>query len=217
NLHEPLKMIFCFMHAINTIIGRIVLYPVVKKVASHNARIVSFFNGSHFWGRQLKLQAAKSGVKQSLETNTESRFYALILQFMSTRDHWYTLLSCICVQDDVQHSVNKLSPVNRDVIQIMLDSVHWAWNDQLVCVTKPLIDIIGDIEGRDATLADCMLELIWAHHKVNHQLGFHALNTNLQWFTLFFHPLCWCLAVLSAQHSHKVKVAIHIATEIAHK
>lgn len=63
----------------------------MKSTASKNARIVSFFNSSHYWGGQLDILAKEGNVTRSLKTNTESRFYALILQCMSTRDHQYVL------------------------------------------------------------------------------------------------------------------------------
>jgi len=31
-----------------------------------------------------------------------------------------------------------------------------------------LMDLIRDVKACDATLADCMLQLIWAHHKIIH-------------------------------------------------
>ena len=82
------------------------------------------------------------------------------------------------------------------------------------------MDAIGNLESRDATLADCMLELIrcarqmyrveldpdedvdfWVHTKLvfNHKL--HAMNTSIHVLSLFLHPLCRKLAVSQAAKS----------------
>ncbi|EIN13163.1 hypothetical protein PUNSTDRAFT_59810 [Punctularia strigosozonata HHB-11173 SS5] len=117
------------------------------------------------------------------------------------------------------------------------DVQRWAATYQLIRITRPLVDIIGNIEGRDANLADCMLELIWAHREVNRRLAyeegddigflshtrrtlndqFHAMNTDLHWFALFLHPLCRRLAVSSASHSRNITAAVSIALGIAYK
>ena len=34
---------------------------------------------------------------------------------------------------------------------------HWQLTDQLLRVCKPFVDGIGNLESRDATLADCEL------------------------------------------------------------
>ncbi|TFY74736.1 hypothetical protein EWM64_g9276 [Hericium alpestre] len=153
---------YCFMHGINTIIRKITTFPAMKTVVSKNARIVSFFRGSHYWGGQLKEKAASMGIKRGLKTNTETRFYALILQALSVQEHRRALAD-ICLHDDAMRSINGMSPVRREVITIVMDPQHWTYNDQLIRTCKPLVDIIGNIESRDATLADCMLELIGAH------------------------------------------------------
>ena len=81
--------------------------------------------------------------------------------------------------------------------------------DQIIQICKPLVDIVGDVKSQDATLTDCMLQLIWAHQAVinvpivegddpafaDHaknvlNVQFHAMNTDIHWLTLFLHPLC---------------------------
>ncbi|KAF8235667.1 hypothetical protein L208DRAFT_1255375, partial [Tricholoma matsutake] len=43
----------CFMHGINTIVGKIAAWPKIKAMIMKNSCIVSFFNSSHYWGGQL--------------------------------------------------------------------------------------------------------------------------------------------------------------------
>jgi hypothetical protein len=121
----------------------------------------------------------------------------------------------------------------KDVVSTLLDAGHWLLTDQLICVTKPLVDVIGDTESRDAMLVDCMLQLIWAHQEIsqlpyvegnsvefsnearltlNHE--FHAMNTDLHWLALFLHPLGQKLAICSAVHSQRLTDAIAISLKI---
>ena len=221
------------MHSINTIIGKIVSYPSVKKTITSNSRIVSFFNSSHYWGGQLEKICKENGVTRGLKTNTESRFYALILQALSVREHKTSLMT-LCVRDDAQQSQGGLTAVAKDVLATVFDVQWWKLTDQLIRVCKPLVDIIGDVESRDASLADCMLQMIWAHRQIKklpHIPGddseflrhaqrvvnaqFHDMNTDIHWLTLFLHPLCRKLAISNSPHSRKLDDAYKISLGIA--
>jgi len=95
------------MHGINTIIGKVVAYPRIKDAITKNSRIVTFFNASHYWGGQLDLAATKKGVTRGLKTNTESRFYALILQALSVKEH----KSALTEREDAQRAMGGLTPI----------------------------------------------------------------------------------------------------------
>jgi hypothetical protein len=55
----------------------------MKRVISRTARIVSFFNGSHYWGGQLDDAVRLMNILRSMKTNTEFRWSSLILQALS--------------------------------------------------------------------------------------------------------------------------------------
>jgi hypothetical protein len=78
-----LQIFPCFLHNLNTIIGKIVSYPSMKQVATKSARIVYYFNSTHYWGGQLDKEAKSLNITRGLKTNTESRWYSLILQAIS--------------------------------------------------------------------------------------------------------------------------------------
>ncbi|KAF8162669.1 ribonuclease H-like domain-containing protein [Crassisporium funariophilum] len=225
--HPWIIPIACFMHGINTIIGKIA-------VITKNSRIVLFFNSSHYWGGQLELVAKGKGVTRGLKTNTKLRFYALILQCLSVQDHKSALMD-LCSRDNAQCSVCGLTLVSKNVVNTVFDLTRCDLTNQLIRICKPLVDIIGNVKSRNATLADCMLELIWAHQEVNrvqdtngddvdfanharHVLNsqFHSMNTDIHWLALFLHPLCQKLAISSAIHSRKLEHAYKIALNIAH-
>ncbi|KAF8150128.1 hypothetical protein B0H34DRAFT_638867, partial [Crassisporium funariophilum] len=165
NEHSWIIPITCFMHRINTIIGKVVSYPSIKATITKNLRIITFFNMSHYWGRQLTKLAKEKGVTCGLKTNTGSQFYTLILQALSVPNH-KAALTDLCSQDSPQRIIGSLTPVNKDVVAAVFDLVCWHLADQLICICKPLVDIIGDIKSHNANLADCMLQLIWAHQEV---------------------------------------------------
>lgn len=40
------------------------------------------------------------------------------------------------------------------------DRTFWQWLDQLIKTVKPIVNAIGNLESREVSLADCMLEFI---------------------------------------------------------
>ncbi len=68
-------------------IGDITTFVRMKVVVSKATQIVTFFNGSHYWGGQLKEEARKDGIRMSLRQNCESRWYALVLHCMSVQSY----------------------------------------------------------------------------------------------------------------------------------
>ena len=68
-------------------IGKIVAFPIMKEAVSRNTKVVSFFKRSHYWGGQLEQVAAANGLTRGLKTHADSRWYTLILQALSVRDH----------------------------------------------------------------------------------------------------------------------------------
>ncbi|KAF5328455.1 hypothetical protein D9758_018916 [Tetrapyrgos nigripes] len=57
----------CFLHQLNMTIGEIIAYSLMKKTLIQSTRIVTFFNSSHHWGGQLKLEAKKAGYHTGTE------------------------------------------------------------------------------------------------------------------------------------------------------
>ena len=119
------------MHGINTIIGKVVAFLSAKQAVSKNLWIVTFFNASHYWGGQLKEVASSKGVNRGLKTNTESRFYALILQALSIKDH-KAVLMVLCSRDGAQRKINGLTLVNEDVVATVFDLLCWRMTDQII-------------------------------------------------------------------------------------
>ncbi|KAF8998144.1 hypothetical protein BDQ17DRAFT_1428634 [Cyathus striatus] len=146
--------------------GKILSFPPIKRLIAKNVKIISFFSSSHYWGGQLEELAKEHNITRGLKKNVETQFYAVILQAISIQEHKQILFK-ICSHDDAQCSICGLSPIKRDVIESVMELDHWQLNEEFICICKPLVDVIGDTKSRDATLADCMIQLIWAHHQIN--------------------------------------------------
>ncbi|KAF8991925.1 hypothetical protein BDQ17DRAFT_1432726 [Cyathus striatus] len=95
---------------------------------------------SHYWGGQLDKLAKENKVM-------------LILQALSVQEH-KKVLSDLCTRDEAQQTINGLSPIRHDVIVSVLEVGRWQLNEEFIKICKPLIDLIGDTESRDITLAD---------------------------------------------------------------
>jgi hypothetical protein len=63
----------CFLHSLNTIVGKIVTYPKAKKTILNTNKVTTFFNSSHYWGGQEAEEAKERWkVTRKLKTHTES-------------------------------------------------------------------------------------------------------------------------------------------------
>ncbi|KAJ6628792.1 hypothetical protein B0H10DRAFT_1940177 [Mycena sp. CBHHK59/15] len=115
-----------------------------------------------------------------------------------------------------------------------MDVDYWNKLDQLIRICKPLVDAISNLESRDVTLADCMLELICcARHMASFEvtsdddLGFvdharstfthefHDMNTDIHTLTLFLHPRCRKLALSQASKAKTFQQICQTALQIA--
>ncbi|KAF9243739.1 ribonuclease H-like domain-containing protein [Melanogaster broomeanus] len=220
--------------SLNTLIGEIVAYPLMKKVITQTTRIATFFTSSHYWGGQLNDEAKLQGIKQRLKQNCESRFYTLILHCLSVLSHKNALYQ-VCLRPGAQRKINNESPVASNVVETVLhDRFYWKHLEQLVKTTKFLVDAIGNVESRQASLADCMLELIrcakrmsqlqldpddnvgfWQHAKAVFNRRFHATNTDYHSLALFLHPICRKLAISQAASGRSIEHMIKIALGIS--
>ncbi|KAK7045151.1 ribonuclease H-like domain-containing protein [Favolaschia claudopus] len=227
----------CFLHGINTILGKIVSYPGIKEFIVATAAIVSFFNSSHYWGGQLEEEAKAIKQGRSLKTRTESRWYSLILQALSVVVHRVALVR-VCSRPDAQKKTNGMTPVSANVIKWVMNLQYWERLDQIIKVCKPLVDAIGNLENREVNLADCMLELLrcakhvssislqrlpgedWGfldHARTTFVKEFQEMNTDVHALALFLHPRCRKLAVSQVAKSRTFEQMCKTAGEIAMK
>ncbi|KAJ7230543.1 ribonuclease H-like domain-containing protein [Mycena pura] len=211
----------CWVHQLNTLVGEICSYAAAKAALGKANRIVTFFNGSHYWGGQLKIAARAEKVTRGLKKNCESRWYAVILLTLSVSAH-QTPLSILVARPDARKPTDGCSAVNVDVIRIIqdIDDTFWPWITRVIRVARPFVDAIAASEGRSVSLADCMLNLLGAARQLSvletkdddtaefqafqkhaHAVvdkRFRQMATPVHRLALFLHPLCRKFAVVDA-------------------
>ncbi|KAJ7194560.1 ribonuclease H-like domain-containing protein [Mycena pura] len=209
----------CWAHQTNTLAGEMCRFPAIKSAIQRGNHIVTFFNGLHYWGGQLKAVALAEKITRGLKKNCESRWYAIILLAMSVEAH-QTPLSLLVARPDARKVTGGFSAVNGDVIRTIQDYADdfWPWISRLIRVARPFVDSIAACEGRDVTLADCMLSLLGAARQLNfldpggddtadflefceHACAvvdkrFRKMATPIHRLALFLHPICRKLAVV---------------------
>src|SRR4051812_12896201 len=62
-------------------------YPLATKTLANNARIVSFFRSSHFWGKLLHDWGVNQNKRRWLTTWSETRWYSAIKTCLSVDDY----------------------------------------------------------------------------------------------------------------------------------
>lgn len=119
---------------------------------------------------------------------------------------------------------------------VLYTPTHWDLNAQLIRYTKPLVDTIGNLETRDASLADCLIELLKSartlesfkplpredesfarHAKEVLRKTFHRMNHDVHFLALFLHPLCRRLALSNWKLARTYADVVRIALKLAQK
>ncbi|KIK78248.1 hypothetical protein PAXRUDRAFT_164513, partial [Paxillus rubicundulus Ve08.2h10] len=67
SLMYPLQTFACFLHSLNTLIGEIFAYPLMKKTVTQTTCIVMFFTSSHYWSGQPNDEVKQQGTSQWLK------------------------------------------------------------------------------------------------------------------------------------------------------
>jgi hypothetical protein len=70
----------CFLHQLNTVVSKIVMFAGAKAAISGTTQVVSFFICSYYWGGQEANAAKEQGITKQLKTHTDTRWYSFILQ-----------------------------------------------------------------------------------------------------------------------------------------
>jgi hypothetical protein len=140
----------------------------------------------------------------------------------------------LCLREDAQRRMQTFSPVAQDVLAIVTDMKYWHLNRQYIRTCKPIVDAIGNLESRDATLADCVIELLKIARTVNGLVleptdnvewaidatatfneEFHTLITGHHILALFLHPLARKLALSQRTYARTFPDICRIALELA--
>ncbi|CAG8435299.1 4131_t:CDS:2 [Scutellospora calospora] len=106
----------------------------------------------------LLLKQKKEGLRHSLTTFCETRWYSLAKVCLGVKAFENGFNKCI----DLSKTSN-YPAIRIEIQNIITNCHHFANNDTLLKVLIPIIDAIGRLESRDATLADIFKKLLSIH------------------------------------------------------
>ncbi|CAG8651720.1 6821_t:CDS:1, partial [Cetraspora pellucida] len=104
------------------------------------------------------------GVSHFLSTFCKTRWYSIAKVYLGVSAFKRAFQHCIKLSksDKIDYSA-----IKGDIKTIINDRYHFASNDALVKVIKPVVDAIERLESQDATLADVFKELIYIHLEIS--------------------------------------------------
>ncbi|CAG8661079.1 16171_t:CDS:2 [Cetraspora pellucida] len=140
------------------IVGFFSIVSVCKK----NQKLVNFFNASHIWHREMQNWQKQQGL------------YGVSAYEKGFRH-------CLLLSKTERPKYPEIE--NATVKNIIRDRYHFANNEALTKVIKPIVDAIGRLESSDSSLADVFKELIYIYQHISqleipiNGLKDHALAT----------------------------------------
>ncbi|CAG8720486.1 10884_t:CDS:2 [Cetraspora pellucida] len=215
----------CCLHAFNLIVKDIAGFTGTVSVCKNNQKLVNFFTASHIWLRVLKNWQKEEGISHFLTTFCKTQWYSLAKVCLGVSTFERGFQHCLKLSET---NKTKYPKIKDEIKSIVNDRYHFASNDTLVKVIKPVIDAIGRLESREATLADVFKELIYIHLEISRLdipiIGFktHALiiiskrarefSEDIYFIALFLSPIYKNIAVSRHMNSdHLLRECLKLA------
>ncbi|CAG8670315.1 18041_t:CDS:2 [Cetraspora pellucida] len=152
----------CCLHAFNLLAKNISAFRPLLTVIKNNQKLVNFFTSFHIWLRTLHDWQKKEGLSYSLTTFCETRWYSLAKVCLGVKTYERAFNSCIRLSGTDNYPI-----IKAEIQNIINNCYHFANNDTLLTVLIPVVDAIGHLESRDATLADIFKELIGIYNTIS--------------------------------------------------
>lgn len=196
NISEKYPAIFdlrCMPHYINLITQDIVNHSWAKEVVKSSMAIVNYFN--NHTRQNTMLAKCRSDDVPSLKGYVKTR--------------WFTCGNCIksiLLNEDALLKVVKSAEcdITADIRSIVLNRQYWADCETLFKVLSPLMTVIGQLESKNATIADCYHQLLSLAAVINENLSgpddfrhhcsamfarrWTDLNDEIHMLAFFLHP-----------------------------
>ncbi|CAG8789367.1 3841_t:CDS:1, partial [Cetraspora pellucida] len=163
--YPNLISIRCCLHVFNLIVKDIVSFPSAASVCKKNQKLVNFFNSAHIWCRELQNWQKNQKIKHILATFCETRWYSLAKVCMGVSAYEQGFHYCLTLSETKRPKYPEID--NTIVRNLIHDKFHFATNDTLTKVIKPIVDAIGRLESNDSTLADVFKELIYIYQQLS--------------------------------------------------
>ncbi|CAG8693720.1 439_t:CDS:2, partial [Cetraspora pellucida] len=106
----------------------------------------------------------ENSVSHFLSTFCETRWYSIAKVCLGVSTFERGFLYCLRLSESDKTNYPE---IRENIKNIINDRYHFASNNTLIQVIKPVVDAIGRLESRDATLADVFKELIYVHREVS--------------------------------------------------
>lgn len=190
----------CALHEFNSIIRSVLQHEDVVSVVRTNNSIIAFFKRAHYWAEVLQRLAKEAGISHGLSPYVDTRWVSIGKSCLSVQENEPLMQKCIQISSTLE-SQFKLSNAN---IELLNDRHHFANNQDLLQVLKPIVDSISRLEQDSSTLGDVLAEfgiLHWTISRINdnskrvlttckklalEQLCRRVKNYDSQWYWLAF-------------------------------
>ncbi|CAG8448340.1 13750_t:CDS:2, partial [Cetraspora pellucida] len=154
----------CCLHAFNLIAKNIASFTSIVSTCNANQKLVNFFTASHIWKHALQNWQKEQGVSHFLSTFCETRWYSIAKVCLGVSVFERGFQHCLRLSETDKINYPE---IKENIKAIINDRYHFASNDALIKVIKPIVDAIGRLESRDTTLADIFKELIYLHLEIS--------------------------------------------------
>ncbi|KAG2140385.1 hypothetical protein BD769DRAFT_1626295 [Suillus cothurnatus] len=170
----------CFLHSLNTIIGEICAHPFMKQHVIKATQVVTFFNGSHYWGGQLKEQEdAQKKIGGLLPVAPD-----IVTIVLHDAEFWPAIEPGIKVMKPIVDLIRDEESHNSSLASCMLGLIRLA-------------KTISQLPIEDGDNA------VFNQH-------FFMMNTKTHSLALFLHLMCQKLAILQAINGCSFKFMVEL-------
>jgi hypothetical protein len=139
----------CMPHYVNLITQDIMQHPWAKELLKTSQSVVNYF-GSHSRHKAHLVKCRSNGIPE-------------FKGYVSTR--WYSACNCIQSVFRNEEALRKLTlstdiDVSPEIRSIAVNRQFWADCELLLKIMSPLMKVVGQLESKTATIADCYLQLL---------------------------------------------------------
>ncbi|KAJ7447979.1 hypothetical protein FB451DRAFT_1533637 [Mycena latifolia] len=166
----------CFLHSLNTLVGEICLYPLIKKIISKANRVVTFFNSVTSHRQPLSIICLRPDAQK--KTNGLSAVGSDVIAIvLNTPEFWPLLNQVTRISKPIVDAIGNCESCQTTLADCMLELIRCAHT-----MGKMTLE-----EDEDAGFL--------AHAKATFDRQFKLIATPIHWLALFLHPFCRKLAV----------------------
>ncbi|OAV96614.1 hypothetical protein PTTG_00808 [Puccinia triticina 1-1 BBBD Race 1] len=162
--HPHILQVHCTLHVFNLIAKRLVNHPSMAEIVKANKTLVNYFSQAGFWRKHLATWQKENEIKHGLKTLCETWWYSMAKVCLGVQSHEIGFRKCLELLRDPLVDTPSMT---KAVIEVIEDRDHFTGNQTLVCLLKPVVDAIGNLERAETTLADIWKELLDTYKNIS--------------------------------------------------